>query len=64
MRRGGEETRRVEIECRICGTQYEGEVIMSSVAVPGVMGPVGERMKRAVDNCPKCGSYTVQPKRA
>jgi hypothetical protein len=35
---------------------------MASRAVPGVMGPVGEVVKKVVDNCPKCGSYAVRLK--
>jgi uncharacterized Zn finger protein len=62
--RGREEVRRVEVVCKACGEEYTGEVVMASRAVPGVMGPIGEAMKKVVDNCPKCGSYAVRPKRA
>lgn len=57
-----ETTRRTGLVCRMCGTEYEGEVVMVSRAVPGVMGPVGEMLKNAKDNCPECGSYNVRPK--
>lgn len=58
-----EQVRLVEVVCRTCGTEYTGEMVMKSRAVPGVMGPVGEVLKNAMDNCPDCGSYNVQPKR-
>ncbi|AHY45926.1 Hypothetical Protein RradSPS_0643 [Rubrobacter radiotolerans] len=60
VRRGPEEVREVPLVCRMCSTRYAGRVVMMSVAVPGVMGPVGERLKNALDNCPKCGSYAVE----
>ncbi len=62
MGRGREEVRRIEVVCKACGAEYVGAVVMASRAVPGVMGPIGEVMKKAIDNCPKCGSYAVRPK--
>lgn len=63
MGRGREEVRRVELVCKMCGAEFEGDVVMASRAVPGVMGPVGEVLKKVVDNCPECGSYAVRLKR-
>jgi hypothetical protein len=60
--RAREEKRRMPLVCRACGARYEGEVVVASRAVPGVMGPVGEVVKKVVDNCPECGSYAVGPK--
>lgn len=62
MGRARETSRRMELVCRRCGTEYEGEAVMKSRAVPGVMGPVGEMLKNAVDNCPECGSYDIRLK--
>ncbi|WP_162924608.1 hypothetical protein [Rubrobacter indicoceani] len=62
MARAQESSRQAEVVCRMCGAEYRGEVVMKSRAVPGVMGPVGEMLKNAVDGCPVCGSYNIRLK--